>query len=366
MKRILMNTAALIGATGGAQAGGIERSSQSVAILFEQGTYAELSFGHFSPDVSGVFEGPGGAASGDMAGDYTTYSLGYKRALNENLDLAIVLDEAIGASVDYPLAGSTYPLRGSTASIDNTSLTTLLRYKFPSNVSVIGGLRVSRSSGEANLPAVGGYTLTTSQETDLGYVLGVAWEKPEIAARVALTYNSEITHDFQATEFGGLQTVFETTIPESVNLEFQTGVAANTLVFGSVRWVHWTDFVIAPPAYVGATSSNLVDYDSNTISYTLGVGRKFNDKWSGAAILGYEDGDGNRTGNLGPTDGYASIALAATYQATENVKVTGAVRYVDIGDAKSNPFAPAGAPVFGGNFSGNSGIGVGIRVGISF
>ncbi len=139
MKRILMTTAATVAFAGAAQAGGIERSSQSVAILFEQGSYAELSFGHFSPDVSGRFEA-NGTPSGDMAGNYTTYSLGYKRALNDNLDLAIVLDEAIGASVNYPLVGSTYPLRGSTASIDNTSLTTLLRYKFPSNVSVIGGL----------------------------------------------------------------------------------------------------------------------------------------------------------------------------------------------------------------------------------
>ncbi len=113
-----------------------------------------------------------------------------------------------------------------------------------------------------------------------------------------------------------------------------------------MRWVHWTDFVIAPPRYVGVTGSNLVDYDSNTVSYTLGLGRKFNDKWSGAAILGYESGDGNRTGNLGPTDGYSSIALAATYQATDNVKVTGAVRYVDIGDAKSNPFAGRSAATF--------------------
>jgi long-subunit fatty acid transport protein len=365
MKRILMTTAAAVAVAGTAQAGGIERSSQSVAILFEEGSYAELSFGSFKPEVSGVFEGPGAASSGDMAGDYTTYSLSYKQALSDKLDLAIVLDEGIGANVDYPVA-TAYPLRGSTASIDNSMVTALLRYKLENNFSVIGGLRVSRSSGEVALPAVGGYTMSTSKETDLGYVIGAAWEKPEIAARVALTYNSEITHNFASLENGALASTFETTIPESVNLEFQTGVAANTLLFGSIRWVHWTDFVIAPPGYVATVGDNLVDYDSNSVTYTLGLGRKFNDQWSGAAILGYEGPNGTRTGNLGPTDGFKSIALAATYQATDNLEITGAVRYVDINNARSNPFAPPGAPVVGGNFTGNHGLGVGIRIGMSF
>lgn len=54
MKKILMTASALaLGATA-ATAGGIERSSQSTAILFEKGNYAELNFGGFSPDVSGV------------------------------------------------------------------------------------------------------------------------------------------------------------------------------------------------------------------------------------------------------------------------------------------------------------------------
>ena len=57
MKRILLATSAMIAAASGASAGGVERSSQSVAILFEQGRYAELSFGHFDPSVTGSVAG---------------------------------------------------------------------------------------------------------------------------------------------------------------------------------------------------------------------------------------------------------------------------------------------------------------------
>lgn len=364
MNKILMTASALaLGATA-ATAGGIERSGQSAAILFEKGNYLEFNLGQFNPGVSGVFEA-NGAASGDMGGNYGLYSIAIKHALSDKLDFALIVDEAVGADVDYP-TGTTYPLAGYNASIDNISMTALARYKMANNVSLIGGVRMLQTEGRVNL---GAYTLRTSTETDFGYVIGAAWEKPEIAARVALTYNSKITHDFTSTEFGALTDSFATTVPESVNLEFQTGVAANTLLFGSVRWVHWTQFDISPEYYsnAGATPFHLnrgalVDYDTNTISYSLGLGRKFNDRWSGAAIVGYEAASGGRTGNLGPTDGYKSLALAATYQATDNIKITGAVRYVNIGDAKTDPIAAT----FGGDFQDNSGWGAGVRVGISF
>lgn len=373
MKKILMTASALALGASAATAGGIERSSQSVGILFEKGNYAEFNIGQFNPDVSGVYEGnPTATGSGDMAGNYGLSSIATKFAINDKLDFALILDQAVGADVNYP-AGAPYPLAGYTAGIDNMQLSALARYELPSNFSVIGGLRVMQSEGRADL---GAYSLRTSVETDVGYTIGAAWEKPEIAARVALTYNSKVTHNFTSREtvagFGPFTDAFSTTIPESVNLEFQTGIMADTLLFGSVRWVHWTQFDISPDYYTNPSSGStdpfhlgrgaLVDYDSNTISYSLGLGRKFNDRWSGVAILGHEPSSGGRTGNLGPTDGYSSVALAATYQATDAIKITGAVRYVDIGDAKTNAYAAGG----GGDFSGNSGWGAGVRIGFSF
>jgi long-subunit fatty acid transport protein len=359
MKRILLASAAMVAAASSAQAGGVERSTQSVAILFEQGRYVELSFGSFSPDISGTL----GVGSGDMSPSYLSYSLGYKMDIGENLDFALVIDQPIGADVDYP-TGTGYVLAGTTAELSSTAITGLLRYKFDNNVSLIGGLRAQSSKGTVNIiaPGIGlaNYNLETSRELDFGYVVGIAWEKPEIAARVALTYNSAITHDLASTETGlapvPLTGTFETEVPQSLNLEFQTGVAKDTLLFGSIRWVEWSAFQIAPPIYTGAVGSPLVSYASDRVTYNLGIGRRFNENWSGAVTLGYEDSDGEITGNLQPTDGFASIGLAATYT-MENVKITGGVRYVDIGDATTS---------IGANFEGNSGIGVGLRVGYTF
>ncbi len=337
-------------AVSGANAGGVERSSQSVAILFKQGNVAEFSLGSLSPAVSGVFLG---TPSGDMAPSYTTYSLGYKRALNDNLDMAVIVDQPIGADVAYPASAVPYPFFGATAEVDSVAVTGLLRYRFPSNFSVYGGLRIEAVEATVDLPTGGGpYALTADRATDLGYVVGGAYEKPEIALRVSLTYNSAITHTFK----DNASTPFDVEIPQSLHLEFQSGIAQDTLLFGSVKWREWTKFDISPPDY---PFNPLASGKSDVLTYSLGLGRKFNENWSGAVILGYEKSENVALGNLSPTNGYKSIAVAATYK-MDNIEVTGAISYFDIGDGRTN-IGP-----FQSQFADNDAIGAGIRVGYSF
>ena len=382
MKKILMTASALALGTTAASAGGIERSSQSVAILFEEGNYVEFNMGRVSPEVSGASTRsvtlpgpttlPAGRPSGDMADNYNTYSLAAKLRINDKLDFAMVLDEPVGADVGYP-TGTGYLYGGSTADINSIATTAMLRYKLPSNFSVIGGVRQIRTSGTVAL--FNGYRMSTDTPTDYGYLLGVAWEKPEIAARVALTYNSAVTHTFDANE-NGVATVFESEIPQSVNLEGQTGIAKDTLVFGSIRWVDWTAFEIAPTNYLADLGNiykdALVSYADDSVTYTLGLGRKFNETWSGAVFVSHETGKNGYSGNLGPTDGSTAVGLAATYK-RDNFKITGGVRYVMIGDAETEtPAALAPPPCTGGDcgtfssFTDNNAIALGVRVGISF
>ena len=152
MKRILTTATALAAVATTVQAGGVERSTQSVAILFEQGRYAELSFGNFSPDVSGSILG-GARQSGDMAPSYNNWSLGYKMDIGERMALAVIIDEPIGADVAYPgsFPPGPYPLAGSTAELNSSAITALLRYKFANDFSVHGGLRYQTVEGQVSL-----------------------------------------------------------------------------------------------------------------------------------------------------------------------------------------------------------------------
>lgn len=361
-----------IAVTGAVNAAGIERTSQSVGILFEEGRYAEFSIGSVDPSVSGVaIPAVGGAASGNMGADYTSVSLGYKQNIGNNVDIALIIDEPVGANVSYP-GGNGYFIGGSTATLDSTAITGLIKYKLPSNVSVYGGVRSQSLGGEVKLEQLGApspaYTLDVAQKHELGYVAGIAYEKPEIALRVALTYNSEITHDFpDVQENGGTSLPFSSTIPQSVNLEFQSGVAKDTLVFGSIRWVEWSKFDITPFGYGLATGNSLVDFEHDSTAYNIGIGRKLNDKWSAAVSLGYEPSTAGVcdrsafpvttgcTGNLGPTDGSKSIGIGVSYK-MKKAKITAGVRYVEVGDAQTSI----------ANFEENSAVGFGVKVGYNF
>ena len=94
--------------------------------------------------------------------------------------------------------------------------------------------------------------------------------------------------------------------PSSFNLDFQTGVAANTLLFGTIRSVKWTQTELAPAVYKTKAGISLKKFTSDTITYSLGLGRKFSDEWSGAVTYGTEAAEGTQGGPLGPTDGYST------------------------------------------------------------
>jgi long-subunit fatty acid transport protein len=225
------------------------------------------------------------------------------------------------------------------------------RYKLTDAISAHAGLRSVSADGVYDPSPVGltDYVSTYSKDSDMGYLVGVAYEKPEIALRVALTYASE-------TEFALDGTAGDLTarMPKSVNLDFQSGVAANTLVFGSVRWVDWTSAHLTDSIPQVGT---IVDYTNDVLTYSLGVGRKFSDSFSGALTLGYEKGTGELASNLSPTDGYLSVGLGGTYT-KDNMKITAGVRYVDLGDATTE--------TIGSSFSGNSALALGLKVSFSF
>lgn len=384
MKKILIGSVAAATMMGGAaSAGGIERAHSPYSILWEKGNYAELSFGRVMPKVKGSYAYAPGVSlkSGNMLKDYTQYSFAVKYALRPDLDLAVVLDQPMGVDIGYPSGAqegslAPYPLAGSNATIDSNALTALLRYRVDENWSVHGGLKVQRTEGEVHIASptalarIGGsYDMKTSTETDLGYIIGAAYERPDIAMRVALTYQSAIKHDFKSVEsaprLGARNTGFMVETPQQLTLDFQTGVAADTLLFGSVRWREWSAFNITPPLYGSLGSSDpqnprnsLVAYPRNVVTYTLGVGRKFTDNFSGSVAIGYEKANGFRTSNLGPHNGLKSITLGGAYT-QDNMKISAGVTYAEIGDAIT--YAP-----LNGSFKKNHTVGVGVKVGFTF
>ena len=362
MRTILLALSASIAATP-VLAGGVERSEQSMAILFEEGRYLEFGAAYARPKVDGTTSAAvvGVAApTGNIANSIFTGSIGYKADLGDRWSYAIILDQPIGADVVYP-AGS--PLATLSGEIKSTALTGIMRYKFDGGVSAYAGLRSVWTSGVTTTPPipiflVPAYTLSTNTDQAFGYLLGVAYEKPEIALRVSLTYQSKVKHNFTAREtlagFVQPATTFSTTIPQSLTLDFRSGVAKDTLVFGSVRWVNWKDFVIPAPAL--GPGQTIVEYPKNSVTYTLGVGRQFNDTWSGALSLSHDTSNGNPTNDTGPIGKTNSIAAGVSYT-RDAMTISGGVQYSRIGSATTT---------LDSSFGNNSAVGAGMSVGFRF
>ncbi|REF67372.1 MULTISPECIES: OmpP1/FadL family transporter [Paracoccus] len=386
MKRIVTGIGALLASAAPVLAGGIERAPQSLAPLFEQGNYLELSFGGVNPDVSGqdlaVF---GGRGTGDVAKGYGFAGLSYKHQFTDHLSGVFIMEQPFGADIAYAV-GESVAFGGTSVEVNSTTYTALLRYKFDNNFSVHGGLRGSRADANVTLTgaaygALGvapGYNVDLDSSWGVGWVAGVAYEIPEIAARVSLTYNSPIEHDFDTTESGPLidpdgpgpapamplldgtsQTTVKT--PRSWTLEGQTGIAADTLLFGSIRWVNWSEFLVNPERLVAVTGAGLVELEDTT-TYTIGVGRKFTENWSGSLSFMYEPDGDDLVSPLAPTNGRKGVTVAAIYT-RDNIKVTTGISYVKLGDA----YAETGTPdVARARMSGNHAWAAGVRIGYSF
>lgn len=366
MNKYLTSVTAMCLAAGGAHAGALDRTGQSVDVLFEEGRYVEFSFAAVSPELTGnsVSVLSNGTGSGDISPSYFQFGAAYKADFNDRWSYALILDQPFLADVSYA-PGTGYFAAGSNAEFDSFALTGLVQYNFGSGLSVYGGLRLQAVEANAQIrfPTFS-YDVVADRDYGVGYVAGVAYEMPEIALRVSLTYNSEVSHSNSTAEnrISPAPQTFDTTTnfetPQSVNLAFQTGIAPGTLLFGGVRWVDWSDFVLAPPNYPGG---NLLSYEDDVYTYTLGIGRRLSDTWSIAATLGYEETNGSFFTNLGPSDGQESLGLAAIYT-QGNMKITTGIRYVRIGDTvtRAGTVAPAA------RFDGNDAIALGVKIGYTF
>lgn len=202
----------------------------------------------------------------------------------------------------------------------------------------------------------GGYTADFASDTGLGYTLGAAYEIPEIALRAAISYNSKIKHEFATTESLPIKATPASTTtaytPQSINLDFQTGIAADTLLTASVRWADWDQTEIKP----SGLGSNLTDFDSG-YNYSLGVARRFNDNFAGSVSLSYEDeGDGSVGSALVPSSGSFGITVGGRYT-QDNMTISGGINYTKVGDALVGVGSSQA-----GSFSDNSVVGVGFNV----
>lgn len=257
-------------------------------------------------------------------------------------------------------------------SISSQNFTGLLGVKLgeKKNIQIYGGPTIQRLEGDVHLrgnayKTASGYDANITRDTAYGWMAGIAYLKPEIALKAALTYRSEIDHDVNMTEnfpalgAAGVGTNEITiTMPKSVNLDFQTGLNPTTLLTAKARWVPWSDFAIKPKIYGSASGLNLISYDDDAWTAEVGLGKKLSPQLAISGAVGYDSGAGNPITSLGPVEGNWNVGLGAKYNLTPEWAVSGGVKYLMFGDAKAK--LPDGSIV--GDFQDNDGWVYGVRL----
>lgn len=272
MKLKALSTAIILAAlpTAGAFAAALDRSGQSIAAFLQPGNYFEAGISVLDPDVSGKAKATsGGGSLSDMAGDYYFPSAALKLQLTDNFSFGLLYDQPFGADAAYstadPLVGAgtgLFHLNGEATEVDVTTenLSFIFGFQPIENINLYGGAVYQTVKGDVQLRGaaygsangLGKYNAEMDKDSAVGWLAGAAYQIPDIALKASVTYRSEIKHEATTHEFGqsnvlaavggspvyDVETRTKITTPQSVNLDFQTGVMANTVAFANLRWVN--------------------------------------------------------------------------------------------------------------------------------
>lgn len=388
-------------------AAALDRSGQSIAAFLQPNNYFEAGITVLDPNVSGKDISQNN--TGDMANHYYSPNAALKIQATEHFSIGLIYDQPYGADAQYTgqsnfIENRPLPFQGGTSvTVDTENLNLLFGYQPNQNWNVYAGavyqtLDATVLLRGASYSAYSGYDFKTGRDEAVGWLAGVAYQIPEIALKTSLTYRAKIKHEMNAYENHGIagftgspvfdallnqinnaQGTTEITTPQSVNLDFQTGIMENTVAFANVRWVNWKDFAIRPykfgaasvlPPIVNKTGKkdgfDLVAYTDDQYSITAGVGRKVNDHWAGNVSVGWDSGAGNPVTTLGPTEGYWNIGVGVQYSPAPNYFIAGGVKYFWLGDAKAQSGSQFNTPEHVAEFKNNDAIAYGLKIGYKF
>ena len=377
-------------------AGGWEASKLDTNFMYQEGGYAELSYGSIDYNnlKANALYTSTLSKKQKTAKNQTRFSGAFKMSFG-NLDLGLSsfrsgTIQMQGGSGTYGTGGTVVP--DADANLNTTSF--VGKYTFKENFSLLFMANQNSLAKTKITTTMGTYDIKAKEVTGYGY--GVAYSQPEIALRVELLVQpkSEIkaSSSYDASGSGTTasaiaastalalgsaaptnagytsQTVSDDTSfistlsrPETLTLNFQSGVAENTLLFGSIHKAAWSKSQIkaATDNYYSSITSSF----SDTTETTIGVARKVSDTTALIASYSSEGGGGKTSTSLFTmSNGRQGISLAARYT-MDNLTITGGYSYINVGDVTVSSAASGATQA---TYKNNTVSALGLKLGVSF
>lgn len=348
---------------GGAQAGGFSRGEADTDILYEDGTVAARG-GYVYVMPQRGYETIDGAAGtdDDFTQNYSVPSFSAKFRASENFSCALTYTQPFGAKSEY---GTQAQLADRAA---DTGLSGLLGGNAVKSsqfdTDEFGGTcAVNFNAGPGDFYILGGVftqsfdyterkdfgTLNLQDDSAFGYRLGAAYEIKEYALRAELMYRSQVDHDASgiftlesaALSFATgipvgtqLSSNGSGSLPQSLELSLQSGIAPGWLAFGSIKWTDWSVLETLDYSITNLPDSSKNFYWRDGWTITGGVGHTFTDNVSGAVSLTWDRGVS--TGADIVTDTWTLGAGTQIKAGPGVVRVGAAVSYLTEGSQEVN------------------------------
>ena len=367
--------------------GGWEASRLDTSMMYNEGGYAEVGTSSITYDITGFTQAPA-LITHKMAKDQTRTAIGFKTQLGDfdiglsnYLSGAIQLDgQATAAQPNCTAAQKGLGNFGQcsvvpSADVEAKSLALMGRYRINENMSVLGGVNRYSVSGGTVTTVAAHYAVSGDE---IAPVVGAAYENKEIALRVELLVQAET--DMALTAGSSVAAAVPTVnianskmvIPQTMTLNFQSGIAEDTLLFGSIHKADWDTAQITIPGtnvgvnpVTGALDTTVLPVSSaftTKTAYSVGVGRKINESFSALGSYSTEAGGGALSADAFTlTDGSQTLGFGVRYT-KDNITVTGGYSYTKVGDVTVGVTATGQSATY----ANNSVTGLGLKIGFAF
>ncbi|WP_057461143.1 outer membrane protein transport protein [Pseudovibrio sp. POLY-S9] len=317
-------------------------------VVETQATYADrnVDFKNAKTSQNGGTAVTTDSDASDIAPNIAVFSGAVKVELLENLDLYARLNQSylIREQPGFDWNGR-YAIGETNA--DALGFDAMLSYKHEVSkgnfVRVFGGLRsvtvdyeqLSKTDGSRLGFGDLDTDINVDSERQYGYRIGAAFERPEIALRAMIAYESAIDLKLDGAlniqNLGSYDSVAKATLPQSIEAKIQTGIAPKWLATLGVKWTDWSVLdelavdVAAPglaavgvDPRLGAIPGSVVrglGYSDGWI-VEAGVGHQLTEKLSVGSSVTWDKGIG------GPYSDTYSLSLGGSYDFAKNVKFT--------------------------------------------
>jgi len=328
LKTVLASGVAALAFAGAAHANGFARGTADTDIIFEEGNFnMRAGVTYVSPSKKYSRNANPALVGTDYAADYVVPSFAAKLNVTDNVRCAFTGVDNNGGDARYAAPTVSGKISEEFTTFEMGATCGVKFGLEKGNLWILGGGFQERFDyyrvNDYRSLGLGLATLDL-EGTQMGYRAGIAYEIPEIALRAQLMYRSGTDYGAEgmlhapagvlagalraggipdaANPFLGLPPRTQVpvpaigvgSLPQTVELKAQSGIAPGWLAFGSVKWSNWSSLTTLDvnSAATGFSISRDRYFWKDGWTISGGIGHAFNDQVSGAVSLTYDQGVG--------------------------------------------------------------------------